>query len=223
MLLTILLLIGAAGGVNERLAEVAERGFVQSYGSAAPHVEIEVVRVTGIAADAASIDIEWPGDTPQGTTQLRIRDRATGAEGWALLRIRLMDHVAIPARQLDAGETLDASTIRFELTDLSSVNGRALTQSDFDRLTADHPLEARRRLRADRALRIDDVRGPLAVETGQALTMTYNRGPLVLTLSGTAREPGTVGDVIRIYSSDTRATYRARLTGEGRAEWIETK
>ncbi len=222
--LIILLLIGAgSSGINERLADVAERGFVQAYGSVAPHVEIDVVRVTGIDADAASIDIDWPSDRPQGTTQLRVRDSVSGIEGWALLRIRLMDHVAVPTRQLEAGDVLDAGTVRFELTDLGSVNGRALTRSNFDHLSAEAPLEARRRLRADRALRMDDVRGPLAAEPGHTIMITYTRGPLVMTLSGTARESGSVGDIIRIYSSDTRATYRARLTGDGQAEWIETK
>jgi hypothetical protein len=43
-----------------------------------------------------------------------------------------------------------------------------------------------------------------------------------MTLRCKAREPGFVGDVIRVYAPDNDTAYRARLVDAGRATWIET-
>ncbi|MEX1055510.1 MAG: flagella basal body P-ring formation protein FlgA, partial [Rhodothermales bacterium] len=61
-----------------------------------------------------------------------------------------------------------------------------------------------------------------AAETGDHVTLNYRRGAVQLRLTCKARESGAVGDVIRVYSDDTRSMYRARLTARGKADWIST-
>ena len=57
---------------------------------------------------------------------------------------------------------------------------------------------------------------------GDPVLMAYARGIITLKLNCKAREPGAVGDEIRLYAPNTDTTYRARLTAPGQAEWIET-
>ena len=52
--------------------------------------------------------------------------------------------------------------------------------------------------------------------------MRFERSGLHLNLTCKARETGHVDDEIRLYSTDTGKTYRARLTAPGAATWIET-
>ena len=52
--------------------------------------------------------------------------------------------------------------------------------------------------------------------------MTYERGGIALELSCKARNNGFEGDTVKLYSTDTKRMYRARITETGRAAWIET-
>lgn len=188
-------------------------------------VEVEVLRVTGVDAATGRIRVELSGASlPRARTQVRVLSESsdgTTTTGWALLNVLHYDSVAVVTTDVNTGDPVSPSDVSFEWTDVTTFRGTPLRASE--RASLENGGVWARALRDGRLVRTDDLRRPFAAETGDTVIVEYTRGTLVLRLSGRAREPGAVGDVIRIYSPETRATYRARLTGEGIATWIETR
>ncbi len=183
-------------------------------------IEIEVVRVTG-KLEEQDLTIEWPDDAPVGTVQLRVTDQ-NGSRGWALMRIHHFASSAHAVRDISAGESISPSDLTFSMVNLISVRGEPLTRERLADYADDDGLIALRRIRAGAPLRTSDI-GPAPIaEVGTSIVMDYQRGGVHLRITCKARESGATGDIIRLYAPDTRTTYRARLTGQGSAEWIET-
>lgn len=201
-------------------AHVVDR-FLQHYRSVDTHVEIDVVRVTGLVDGEADFTIHWPDEPPHGTVQLRITDD-DGARGWVMMRIRHLEYAAHATRDIAAGETMTASDISYALVDRAPTRGRLLTRASIDQLLDEGEVVAFRRIRTDRPLRPSDVGHAPIVEVGSSIVMDYQRGGVHFRITSTAREPGSEGEAIRLYSPETRSTYRARITGPGSAQWIET-
>jgi flagellar basal body P-ring formation protein FlgA len=193
-------------------------------GADASKIEVEVLRVSGIGESAGPLRIELTGDAiPRSRAQVRVvRETAAGTEsGWALLNVVHFDSVAVTTSAIVAGSSLQMSDLSFEWMDVTAFRGRPLRKADLDVLPADAVWA--RPVAENRPVRVEDVRLPFAAETGDTILMDYTRSGLQFRISCRARESGSVGDVIRLYSPETRATYRARLTGPGTAVWIETR
>ncbi|ARA94807.1 flagella basal body P-ring formation protein FlgA [Rhodothermaceae bacterium RA] len=212
----------------------AARAWLEArYPSLAPRMEVRVLRLSPeaqdtLAAAALPLRINAPGRAalPRGRTQVALlggNDTAGWSRlGWALLYVAHYDSVLIPTRRMAADEPLTEDALRTAWVETTTFRGEPLTPAAFRALRADGELLAERSLREGRPLRRSDVRPPYAAEVGDAVAMRFQRGRITLLLPCKAREPGFVGDVIRLYSPDTRTTYRARLTAAGAAEWIET-
>ncbi len=207
--------------VASRVEDQASSEYLRRYGAVASHVEIEVVRVTGDVDGEAGFTIDWPDSPPHGTVQVRLTGN-TGTAGWAMMRIRHLDYAAQAERDIAAGDEMHPSDLTYSLVDLSKVRGEPLTEDSVKRLAAGGEIIAQRSIRAGRAIRTIDVANPPIAEVGASIVMDYERAGIRFSLTCTAREAGSEGDAIRLYSSDTRSTYRARLTGPGTAQWIET-
>jgi flagella basal body P-ring formation protein FlgA len=196
---------------------------LQEAGHDVSRLQVDVTRVTGLEK-ARITHVEWSGDLPRARNQVRIHGvTGDGAEtsGWALINVVHFDSVAVAAANVQSGDEFDPTSIDFEWMDVTSFRGQPLRPADV--ATLPDGAVWSRNVREGREVRVDDVRAPFAAEVGDTILMDYARGALRLRISGRAREGGAVGDVIRIYSPETRATYRARLTGQGTAIWIETR
>lgn len=160
---------------------------------------------------------------PRGSAQVRVYERRQErweSVGWALLYVAHFDSVLVADRTVRSGDEVTRRDVRARRVETTRFHGEPLPVAAFD--TAD-ALFATRHLSEGRTLRRGDIRPPYAADTGQSVTMQYQRGGLQMELRCKAREPGFVGDVIRLYAPDTDAAYRARLVEPGRAEWIETR
>jgi flagellar basal body P-ring formation protein FlgA len=191
----------------------------------ASKVEVEVLRVNGLASTDGRVRVELPSDrAPRARTQVRlIRESESGAteSGWALLNVLHFDSVAVTVAPAHVGSTFSDAGITFQWMDVTAFRGRPLRLSDLDALPADAIWG--RSVAEGRPVRLEDLRLPFAAETGDTVLMEYARSGIVMRLSCRARESGSLGEVIRLYSPETRTTYRARLTGPGTATWIETR
>lgn len=211
-----------------RVREAAEHLLQQRFPDDAYRLRVRVIRTSRDLENAPSLNLEFPseGALPHAHTQVRVyEDRAlTGGNkiGWALLYVAHFDSVMVARRRMRADEPVTASDVSAVWLETTTFSGEPMRATDFRDMTTSGAVFATRLLRADNALRRSDLRPPYAAETGEAVTMTYQRNGLLLHLPCKAREPGFAGETIRLYSTDTDATYRARLTDAGKATWIET-
>jgi flagella basal body P-ring formation protein FlgA len=208
----------------ETVQAAAERFLADAYPEHSQRLRVEVTRVSGTAPAHANLKIKagrFEG-VPRGRTHVELEADGNGAwsdAGWALLFVSHFDSISVVLRDIMEGETIAASDAGAAWMDVTSFRGDPLPWAEF---ASTDELIARRPIRSGEAIRTGDVRPPHAAQTGDHVTLNYRRGPVQLRLTCKARESGAVGDVIRIYSDDTRSMYRARLTAPGKADWIST-
>ena len=234
LLFIVLLLSGAANALQHQDEEaqiraVAEALLADRFPEIAPRLEVRVQRTNVTLENPASLQLLFPAEAavPRGHTQVDVQAQQEAGNwekvGWALLYVAHFDSVAAMRRRVEPDEAVtdaDVTTIWIETTTFHGIPMRATT---LQRLQRETPLYASHLLREGQTLHHDDLRPPYAADTGETVEMHYQRGPILLRLPCKAREPGFAGDVIRLYAPTTSATYRARLTGPGQAEWIETR
>ena len=208
----------------EDVQAAAERFLVDAFPEHAPRLRVEVTRVSGMAPENSNLSIKAGKieGVPRGRTHVDLvagRDGTWSDAGWALLLVSHFDSISVVLRDVAEGETIKPSDAGAAWMDVTSFRGDPLRSEEF---ASTNELVARRPIRSGEAIRTNDVRLPHAAQTGDPVTLNYRRGPIRLRVTCKARESGAVGDVIRLYSDDTRSMYRARLTGPGKAEWIST-
>ncbi len=101
--------------------------------------------------------------------------------------------IVVPAHDIARGQTIMDSDLTFAM-----VPGTALMAGTVTSLAAVKDMEARRMLHAGEALRADDVRRPIVVTRGQAITMLFHAPGVELTAMGRAMGEGGVGDTITV-------------------------
>lgn len=210
------------------MRQAAEQELASRYPEGAARMTVRVRRVGGDVDRTAPIQLDFPqrGRTPEGLTQVQVRAQTSAGRwtktGWALLDVAHFDSVMTVRGRIGAGEPVDASRLETAWMETTDVRGEPLRATAFRSDAAKGSLVATRILSAGRVLRQSDVRPPYTVDTGASIEMHYTRGRLAFRLSCKTREPGFTGDEIRVYCSDTRTSYRVRLTNEDTARWIET-
>lgn len=224
--------IGApADSLSEAAASVQEHAqtiLAERFPGEGNHLKVRVLRTSRSVDPSAPARVTFPSldRVPRGRTQVRVQTRSetTGWQdaGWAQLHVAHYDSVMMIRRTLSADDEITSDDVYATWMETTRFRGEPMRASDFESLHAEHPLFARRRLSEGRALRENDVRPPYAATMGARVEMRYIRRGVLLRVQCKARESGFVGEAIRLYASDTDVTYRARLTGPGTAEWIET-
>lgn len=213
---------------RELVVQAAEAALTDRYLEAAARFEVRYVRSGGDleAADHLRARFVGDGSVPRGHTRLVLLagDEETGwrETGWAMVYVAHYDSVLVPHRPVAAGEEVAPGALAPAWIETTTLRGESLRPAQWRALTRSGPAFARRPLVSGRPLLAGDLRAAYAAEPGTTVTMSYRRGSVALRIACKARESGVVGDVIRLYASDTRVSYRARLTGPGTATWIET-
>lgn len=191
-------------------------------------MKVRVRRIRGSVDDTEPLRLDFPQrrGTPEGVTQVQVQTKdgsGTWTEsGWALLHVARYDSVMTVRDRIREGEAVTPSQLETAWIETTDFNGEPMRDSDFRARLADGSLVATQMLRPGQVLRKREVRPPYAADTGTSIDMQYVRGRFILRLACKAREPGFMEKVIRVYCPDTKTTYRARVTGDGTARWIET-
>ncbi len=223
-LLLILPLTGATATPSS-LQAAAENALAARFPEDAERLRVRVLR-TGGDVSAPSLRVDLPADAtvPRGHTQVNVlADTPSGWQktGWALLHVAHFDSVVVAWRSVPRDEAVAATDLGIAWLETTTFHGEPMRAADLRAFVTDQ-LFAARSLREGRALRRDDLRPPLAVDTGDTVTMQYRRGALAFSIPCHTRAPGAVGDAVRLFAPATGTTYRARLTAPGEAEWIAT-
>lgn len=216
--------------LNARVEAAATEALEALFPTAAERLTVEVTRLQNMSVipSGATVRVRFASSTTvprgrvQATVESRASDAAWAAEGRALLYVAHYDSVMVPTATLRADDELSTGAVTPVWIDVTRFSGTPLRLDAYRTLQATGPVYAARHLREGRALRSGDLRRAYAVTRGEAVNIQYHRPLFTLTLRGTAREAGHTGEVIRVYVPDTKATYRARLTGPAAARWVET-
>ncbi len=139
-----------------------------------------------------------------------------------MLYVSHYDSVGVITRRLEEDEPVSREDTRFTRIETTRFRGEPLTPEILRQLQANGKLFANRFLKAERTLRITDLRNALDVALGESVIMTYRRNAFALEFTCKARMQGFVGDEIKLFAPATNKTYRARISGPGRARWLET-
>ena len=207
---------------------LAEQVLAEQYPDDAYRLDVRVKRVEAAFEAEEGLRLELPaGDKmPRGTTQVKLFTGSDAAgwqkAGWALLYVARFDSVVVARAAVALGDAVSMEEASVAWVETTTFRGKPLRPDDLRILAREGILFATRSIREGRVLRRDDLRPAYAAETGETVTMRYRRGSLTFDLSCKARQAGHRNEAIRLYSSETGKTYRARLTGPGTAEWIET-
>ena len=216
------------GPQTVRVRALAERVLAERYPDDAHRLDVRVRRVEATFEAKAALRLDFPAEdeVPRGTTQVKLftGSDASGWQkaGWALLYVARFDSVVIARTTVPSGDEVSLGDASIAWMETTAFRGEPLRPDDLRALTQEGALFATRSLGEGRVLRRGDLRPAYAAETGATVMMRYRRGRLQFDLSCKARQAGHLDDAICLYSSETGKTYRARLTGPGAAEWIET-
>ena len=229
ILLALISLLHASLGVTDQLeAEVREAArahLAETFPEIATRLDVRVSRLSVDAVDSTlRVAFQSPG-VPKAHAKVNVLHRTPGGwepAGWALLYVSHFDSVAVPVRDVARGEDVGNADVAGAWVETTRFYGTPIDISLFRARVAAEGIVADRTLRAGEPIRMADLRAPWAVETGGAMTVLYERPGLALRLKGHAREPGAVGDAIRVYCADTGATYRVEVTDVGQGHWLKT-
>lgn len=233
LLTGLLLLLGLSGRSQAQdgktaVREAATQVLAARYPESAANLDVRVRRIRGSVDTTKGLRLTFSEreGTPAGPARVDLRTRQpSGAwteTGWALLHVARFDSVVTVQSRMRAGETLSPSQVETAWVETTDLHGEPLRADDFRRRVAEGAVVADRHIQSGRVLRKDDVRLPYTADTGSSIRVHYRRGRLLFQLSCRAREPGLVDDVIRVHCPDMNTMYRARLTGENTAQWVET-
>ena len=189
----------------EAVKVAADEYLAERFPEMAFRLRVRVVRVNRSAAQGETLRIRPAilDGIPRGHTQVKLlveREGGLREAGTALIFVAHFDSVTVALRDIPAGQELSTSDVAFSWVEVTSFRGDALRSEEFrSRITAEG-IVAKHGRKAGDALRVDDVRAPYAAESGEMVSMTYRRGPVVLKLNCKARESGVAGDIIRLHS-----------------------
>jgi len=213
--------------VSERIRAAAEAVLAERFPGEAHRLRVRVVRTGGALTDEAGLKVTFQSSDalPRAHAKVDVWTQSVAGwtkAGWALLYVAHFDSVVVAREGVAQGAVVTPEQVTFAWMDVTAFRGEPLRPAAYRALARDAVFAARP-LRERRPLHAGDLRPPFAANTGDAVLMRYRRGKILLRVACKAREPGFVGDVIRLYNPDTDTMYRARLTAPGAAEWMETR
>jgi flagella basal body P-ring formation protein FlgA len=118
--------------------------------------------------------------------------------------------VVVPAHDIPRGQTISESDLTY-----ATVAGSALMAGVVTNFSAAKDMEARRLLHTGEAFRSDDMRRPIVVIKGQAVTMLFNAPGVELTATGRAMSEGGVGDTVTVQNPASFRTINGVISAPG--------
>ena len=223
LILFVLVLLGTDARAQDAAAEVERRveaALKDRFDVEDRSVKVEVYRLSETVPDSFSLQLSGWSALPTGKRQIRLLPSSKGEPtGWALLRIRRFESVWVADKAIRQGMPITSGDLSRQWLEVTELTRPPLSSSLFAK---SKEVEARRYLGKGRILREGDIRLPYALEVGGKVDMLYKSGRIRMRLNCEARQPGRAGDVVRLYCSTTKSTYRAQLLSPSHATWVET-
>ena len=179
-----------------------------------PRLEIHIAADMPPTVDVASLAVDDRSGRFVATVRVPAGDpkaRTVKLTG----RISAVIDVPMLARAMRPGDTIGADDLIWIRMRSRQVRGNMI--SDAAELVGQEP---RRLLRAETPIRRSDLRSPLAVHKGAAVTMVAQTPTMTLTATGRALDDGSRGDVVRVMNSRTKRVIEAMAAGPERVHIV---
>jgi len=152
----------------------------------------------------ASLPVGGPSPSRSGArTGERSPRRAPSDEG-------AQTRTLVYARNLAAGEILDASDLRWSADAATGVDG-------LDNPALAIGKSARHPVRAGSPVEPYDLTSPKLIHAGDAVEVAFESEGIVLTLEGKAASDATLGDTVEVINTSSKKTIEAVASAPGRA------
>jgi flagella basal body P-ring formation protein FlgA len=119
--------------------------------------------------------------------------------------------VIIPLRAIGRGETIRASDVSLERRAKAEAGANAV-----GRMEGAVGMAVKRPLRIGQMVQTADLMKPEIVRQNEAVTITFERPGIVLSVRGKALEAGAEGDVVNVLNVQSKRTLQTTVTGPGR-------
>ena len=213
--------------LDHAIADTAESIIESRYQTGNTDIDVRIIRTGGTIIADGALDIVLPEQSRIPRANIRVdiysgppnEDRQVG---WAILFVAHYDSVMVANRAFRQEDQIPDDNLVSVWTETTRFHGEPLTPDALQAIRLEGEIFARRHLTAHRLLRIQDIRNAYAIKTGESVNMLYNHRGVLLELTCKARKHGFAGEVVKMFSTDTKLMYKARITGQGTAVWLET-
>jgi len=133
------------------------------------------------------------------------------------LAVQMEQRLPVAVDRIPGGETLESGDLDMRWVSVAEMESRLVR----------HPEELngkrlRRTLAPGEAVRQIDIGGDDLIESGDPVTLIFERHGIRVEMEAEARQSGAVDEEIRLYSSETRKRYIGRIVRPGVAVWQQT-
>jgi flagella basal body P-ring formation protein FlgA len=213
--------VSEATETRDRILELATAELYERFGSEQFRFTLSARWIPGTLLNhgASSILSASPGSTIDRHMNFEITHR-TGNRTETTpvqLAVEVKQYIPVAARRIMSGETIAEYDVEKQW--VSIVPGRDRLVGSAEELAGK---TVRRTLVPGQPVRHADVSAGYLVEAGDLVTMIFEDGVIRVELTCEARQSGTQGEEIYLYSNETRKRYLGRVTGPGEVEWRRT-
>jgi flagella basal body P-ring formation protein FlgA len=137
-----------------------------------------------------------------------------GAPSWTLYVTVMIDaHMAVvvAARPITAGQTLESDDLALRDEPISLYAGRSIFYHPEDAVGGTAVMS----LPLGTILTESNVQQPIVVQAGQSITVNARSGGVDISITGTAEQPGRVGDTIIVTNPSSGRRFPAVVTRSG--------
>ncbi len=125
----------------------------------------------------------------------------------AVVQVERLETAACAVRSIERGDLIRATDV--VLRPISGVDASKIVGS-LDAVVGKEALQA---IRADSVIQATQIRSPLIVRRGERVTVKARAAGVVVRTYATAREDGSLGDLIMVEALEGREKYAARVSG----------
>jgi flagella basal body P-ring formation protein FlgA len=178
---------------------------------------IEIVDLSRFPVPGGEVEFDWKDLTPPAAEQSTVRWRGVVRHDvdhafsiWAAVRLTVSCTRIVAAQTIRQEEPIEASELREESYDgFPSESCRGSVGSVIGKV-------ATRTLLPNTPIAGSMLAAPASVLKGQQAIAEYRGDTVRLSLPVIAERSGRIGEVIRVTNPDSRKTFLAEVTGEGR-------
>ena len=128
-------------------------------------------------------------------------------------RYETIQRIPVLARQLRAGDIIDASDVVFKTLPERQLRKDTVTEATY--LIGQSPV---RSVSPGRPIRSSEISQPIVISKGQLVEMNYTTPYMSIRTSGEALENGSAGSLIRVKNVKTEKAISARVISAGKVE-----
>ncbi|MCH8557605.1 MAG: flagellar basal body P-ring formation chaperone FlgA [Balneolia bacterium] len=164
------------------------------------------------------VSVSLKGDVGRFTTfVVRTRDSRRNESIDVQLAVDIFRRLPVASERVMYGEVIREEQIEYSWVPVHHNHNRLVDDSDF--LVGK---TIRRTLAPGQPVREADIASAFVVQAGEEVTLIFDNNGITISIQALARQDGEMGEVITLYSNETRTRYLGRVIDPGVTKWKRT-